>query len=220
MGEEENQVLKWVEGLPPDVKNAVFVHPSAGGNEFSRLAFYGDSVLDVYIRRNLLKMYPDADQGELTKKRAIIASTSSLSFIAKEWGLADLLEYQEGETPSAHTLANLTEAFVAAVVVHMDPVHNPAALGEFFSFLDRFFLPYWQSFLTEFADYKSLVQDILTEQGKSFRYKVISKDGPEHQPVFTVCLMVNGQEVSRGTGHNIKEAEQAAAAAFVEISAQ
>ena len=210
----ENPVAHWLSKIPPDLRREVFTHPSAGGRNFYRLAFYGDSILEVYIRKNLCEKYPQEDVGSLAKKRATLASTQALAFLAERWGLAQLLVYQEGEAPSDHTLASLVEAFIAAVAMTLGTASAPAVIR----FLDEAFMPYWDVILRDFADYKSQANEMMLRWGQAFHYEIISREGPDHSPRYTVCLILDGREVGRGTGRSVKEAEQAAAEEFLERS--
>ena len=49
-----------------------FTHKSINNspkNNYERLEFLGDSVLDIIISRELMREFPDGDEGLLTKKR-------------------------------------------------------------------------------------------------------------------------------------------------------
>ena len=46
-------------------------------------------------------------------------------------------------------------------------------------------------------------------------YEIESREGPDHDPVFTVSVPVAGFEPATGNGRSQREAEQAAAAAFL-----
>jgi ribonuclease-3 len=209
---KKNPIRRWLKRISPELREEVFIHPSAGGKNFYRLAFYGDSILEVYIRKNLCEKYPQDDVGSLARKRAILASTQALAFLAGRWGLTSLLAYQEGENPSDHTLASLVEAFIAAVAMTLGTRSAPAVVR----FLDEVFMPYWDVILRDFADYKSQAHEMMTRKGQAFHYKLVEKEGPDHSPRYTVCLILNGKEVSRGRGKSIREAEQAAAEEFLE----
>lgn len=211
MKAKKNPARGWLNKLSPELREEVFVHPSAGGRNFYRLAFYGDSILEVYIRKNLCLKYPQDDVGSLARKRAILASTQALAFLAGRWGLTPLLIYQEGEHPSDHTLASLAEAFIAAVAMTLGTRSAPTVVR----FLDEVFMPFWDVLLSDFADYKSQAQEIMTQRGQAFKYRLIEREGPDHSPRFTVCLILNGKEVGRGKGRSIREAEQAAAEEFL-----
>ena len=49
------------------------------------------------------------------------------------------------------------------------------------------------------------------------KYLLVSSEGPDHQPVFTVEVMVDGQVVAAGAGGKKSEAEVAAALAALTV---
>ena len=54
---------------------------------FDRMEFFGDSILNFVICRKIYKLFPDADEGALSKLRSILVSKKILSRIAREIGL-------------------------------------------------------------------------------------------------------------------------------------
>jgi ribonuclease-3 len=46
-------------------------------------------------------------------------------------------------------------------------------------------------------------------------YVIDNREGPDHQPVFTVSVQVAGFEPAQGTGSSRRAAEEAAASAFL-----
>ena len=59
---------------------------------------------------------------------------------------------------------------------------------------------------------KSKLQELIQGQGlKPPTYELVSSEGPDHGPVFTVNVLVNGQIVGTGAGGKKSEAEGAAA---------
>jgi len=202
-------ISRWLDALPEKVKQDVLIHPSAGGRQFYRLAFLGDSILDVFIRSRLLSDYPGEDVGELAKKRGVLASTLSLASVARSWGLEEILVYQEGEKPTDYVLASAVEALVAAVEIVL-------GRDEVMAMLKQEFWPHRDELLGLFADFKSMAHGVLTRRGRAFRYRLLEKKGPDHSPTYLVSLEVDGVEVARGEGHSMKEAEQAAAEIFLE----
>jgi ribonuclease-3 len=69
----------------------------------------------------------------------------------------------------------------------------------------------------ELRDWKTLLQETLQADGLRPTYRVISKQGPAHRPSFVSGVSVDGREVATGEGSSIKESEQAAARAALEI---
>jgi len=67
------------------------------------------------------------------------------------------------------------------------------------------------------ADAKTRLQEICQEGHRMTpRYRLLEQSGPDHQPLFTVAVLLDGEELARGRGASKKEAEQEAAAAAIE----
>ena len=79
------------------------------------------------------------------------------------------------------------------------------------------FTPEIEDALVSPADFKSALQERLARRGAVVRYDVVAEDGPPHDRTFEVTASVAGEEVARGSGRSKKDAEQAAAAAALEI---
>ena len=59
---------------------------------------------------------------------------------------------------------------------------------------------------------KSLLQELVQGQGLNPpTYNLVSSEGPDHGPIFTVDVLINGQIVGTGAGGKKSEAEGAAA---------
>src|SRR5262249_29846721 len=70
------------------------------------------------------------------------------------------------------------------------------------------------------ADYKSALQEKLQGNGcPAPEYALVEAIGPDHRRTFRVELRVAGATLSSGEGHTIKEAQQEAARAVLETSA-
>ncbi len=199
----------WLENLRDDLKEKAFTHPSAGGGEdFERLAFFGDAILEIFVRHWLLENYPCEPVGELSKKRAVIVSTKSLAYIARQWGIDKHLRFI-GE-PSPRVLATLTEAFVAAVGFSFGQEKTT-------EFLEQNLVPYIPFVLENFADHKSIVIEKLEKLKLNYEFRIVSKEGPPHAPTYTVELLVEGTRVAAGKGRSVAEAEQQAAYNYLDV---
>lgn len=71
----------------------------------------------------------------------------------------------------------------------------------------------WSAALTESAlDPKSALQVLLQSQGRGTpRYSVVSRQGPPHDPAFTVRVLSGDLPLAEGRGSNRREAEREAA---------
>lgn len=82
-------------GIPfrkPELLHAALFHPSYRNENalerkyqnFDRLEFFGDAILNFVICRRLYDLFPEADEGMLSKLRSILVSRRILARIAKE----------------------------------------------------------------------------------------------------------------------------------------
>jgi len=211
--------------LPPYLKAEAMTHvsyvneraPSSPTNE--RLEFLGDAVLYLSVAHWLYMRYPAAPEGDLTRMRAAAVSGHNLASVALSAGLGEHLRIGRGEEQSGgrsrpRLLAGALEALIGAVYSARgwDAAYNMVSelLMEPFSKEDGpvpTFVP---------VDAKTMAQEKVQRQpGTTLEYRVLAVEGPDHSPVYTVACIVGGVEVSRGQGQSKKEAEEAAAAAFL-----
>ncbi len=79
----------------PKLLEAALLHPSYRNENavrkdyanFDRMEFFGDAVLNFIICRKIYALFPDADEGVLSKLRSILVSRRILARIARETGL-------------------------------------------------------------------------------------------------------------------------------------
>jgi len=176
-----------------------------------RLEFLGDRVLGLVVAEDLYRRFPDVPEGQLARRLNALVSKSACAGVAKELGLPDLITRRGaggGITP--RVLADICEALVAAV--YLDGGIEAAR---------TVVLKHWKEGLesaeTTRRDPKSQLQEWAL--GKALPvpdYAVTGREGPDHAPFFTVSVSVEGHDVASGSGSNKREAEQAAAEAFLE----
>ena len=59
-------------------------HRSSSGSNNERLEFLGDSILSVIVSEELMKRFPSAREGQLTKMRSALVNRKKLSQLALE----------------------------------------------------------------------------------------------------------------------------------------
>ena len=178
-----------------------------------RLEFLGDAVIDAVIAQSLYEKYPDFNEGDLTKLRSNIVSGVSLANVARELDIGNYLLLGKGEEGSGgrnkeSNLANAFEALVGALF-----------LDRGYSTASQFILQNLNiespinCLMKNHKDSKTDFQ-ILVQSKTSFTpyYKLISKDGPDHDPTFVVEVRVEDKVVGTGVGTSINKAEMEAAA--------
>lgn len=187
------------------------------------LEFLGDAVLGLVIADVLYREYPTLDEGEKSKLKASLVSTLTLAKIAISLDLGSYLILGRGEekTGGRHKqalLADGCEALIAAL--YLDGGLEAAR-----AFILQEFRPYLDDASAggrASSDYKSALQERLQSEGRPVpEYRTVSEVGPDHDKVFEIEVVVNGQAVATAAGRNKKEAEQAAAQqALVQLFSQ
>lgn len=180
-----------------------------------RLEFLGDSVLGMIVCRYLYEKYPEFQEGELTKIKTVAVSTGIWALFARELELDRFLITGDEEFRKIdRVLAGLFEAFMGAYFLTFG-----------LEKLTELFLPLLDKNMNVVLDKrqealrKNTLQELIQAGGKNEppQYRVLSREGPVHLPFFRVGVSVNGEIVAEGTGHSIKEAENNAAAAALQI---
>jgi len=124
-----------VKSLP--VYRAALTHPSfrnenarstKGLEDFDRLEFLGDSVLNEVVCQKLFEKFPEADEGMLSKLRSILVSQKILSRIAQAMKLqhvlliSNSLRHNFKDFLKAKLLTDAFEALLAAI--YFDQGHD------------------------------------------------------------------------------------------------
>jgi ribonuclease-3 len=170
-----------------------------------RLEFLGDSVLNGRVAELVFQGYPELLEGDLTRIRAHLVRKTFLASVGRNEGLEDQIETS---VINDSVIADTVEAVIgAAYLIDKDLV---------FRTIDEIFNPS-EVDTDELRDWKTLLQETLQADGLRPTYRVLSKQGPPHRPSFVSAVSVDGNEVATGEGHSIKESEQAAARAALQI---
>jgi len=177
-----------------------------------RLEFLGDSIISFVISDYLFTKYPDLNEGNLTNLRSLLVNTKSLSEIARELEMGQLLKLSKGEEESkgrenATLLENSFEAFVGALFLDQ-------GLSGVSKFLKDVLFPKIQNLVDKkaFKDPKSLFQEKVQAQKQGAPvYKVLEEVGPAHAKTFKVGVFVSGKKMGEGIGKSKQIAEESAA---------
>ena len=193
--------------LPEPLRRRSLTHPSVADPYESngRLEFLGDSVLNNRVAELVFHGYPELLEGDLTRIRAHLVRKSFLATVGRGEGIEGSIE---SSVINDSVIADTVEAIIGAAYLidrelvfrTIDDIFNPSEVDT-----------------DELRDWKTLLQETLQADGLRPIYRVLSKDGPPHRPSFTSAVLVNGSEVSAGEGNSIKESEQTAARAALEI---
>ena len=182
-----------------------------------RFEFLGDAVLNLIVGHLLMRRYPDAKEGELSRSRAYLVNESQLARMARSFKLGAYIQLGKGEMQThgrekSSILADTYEALVAAI--YLDGGFDAA-----YKIIETNFLPLIEHMQAAASnhDYKSQLQEwVQVGHGSMPDYRIIREDGPDHDKTFRVGLKVLGIE-TEGNGKSKKVAEQEAAKKALEI---
>jgi ribonuclease-3 len=183
-------------------------HPSfSKKNNYERLEFLGDRVLGLIISDEIFHSYPDDSEGNLAKKISFLVCKNTLIKIADELRLEKhfIISKNIKQNSFDSIKANSLEALIAAIYLDSN-----------FSNTHRIVKKLWnnciQKINLDYHDPKSKLQEWSLKTNNILPvYEVKKKEGPDHNPIFTVNLKLNGKIRSIGVGKNKQDAEVMAA---------
>ena len=173
-----------------------------------RLEFLGDAVLELISSEFLFFANRKTPEGELTRMRASMVCEPSLAFCAREIGLGEYLLLGKGEEVTGgrqrdSVTSDALEALIGAIY-----------LDGGFANAKEFVLKFILTDIEKkklFYDSKTILQEVVQGQHENLSYVLLEEVGPDHDKNFTVGVMIGERQVSTGTGHTKKSAEQEAA---------
>lgn len=180
---------------------------------YERLEFLGDRVLGLLIAELLLERFPNSAEGKLAPRLAALVSGRVLADVARSFGLGGFILMSDGESAAGtrdrrSVLADCCEAIIGAL-------YRDGGLEAARAFVHRLWLPLIDDVEPRVA--KTELQEWLQARGLPLpEYVVVDREGPPHQPVFTIELTVSGQEPVRATGRSKRAAELEAAEMMLE----
>lgn len=186
-----------------------YVNEHKAKNDYERLEFLGDAVLDLVVADYLYTHYKETE-GEMTKVRASYVCENANYCYATGLGLSKYIlvghgEQKEGGNFKKAIVADIFEALMGAIYIDLgfSTVRNVIL---------KVVVPYIEDpNVTFFSDYKSSLQEYVQTEQKSLEYKLVNEEGPAHDKRFTVDVVIDNIVYGTGVGTSKKEAEQEAA---------
>ncbi len=179
------------------------------GNE--RLEFLGDRVLSLAISDLLLRRFPQEQEGQLARRHASLVSARTLVEIAEAVGLREHMIVYRGAPPA--TPAILSDMFEAVLgAIFLDAGFDAAA-----GVVERLWGERLGSQHPAPRPPKTQLQEWAQARGLALpAYRLVGREGSEHEPVFLVEVTAGRLPAAQGRGQTKREAESAAAAVMLE----
>src|SRR6202022_2720002 len=171
--------------------------PGKRGDSYQRLEFLGDHVLGLIVSDMLYRAFPNANEGELSKRLADLVRKESCADVAKSLALLDDIKLGAvgagaGARLRKSVLGDICEAVIGAVF--LDGGYSAAA-----QFVERNWTGRMHKPLRPLRDPKTVLQE--WAQGKGLPtpvYREIERTGPHHDPQFRVAVDLPGLAPAEG----------------------
>jgi ribonuclease III len=193
-------------------------HRSVGAQNYERLEFLGDGLLNFVVGAALYEREPGAEEGALSLLRAALVREETLARCARGLRLGQYLELGESERKSGGNrrdsiLADVLEALIGAVYLDggfaaAQAVCLQVLAAEFSSLPDPDTL----------KDSKTRLQEWLQARSRPLpNYEILSESGPPHRRVFRIrCTLSDAGLLAEASGASRRAAEQDAARKLLE----
>ena len=192
--------------------NQAFTHKSLDTKprkNYERLEFLGDAVIDIIVSRELMRDFPEGDEGLLTQRRAALVQKPYLASIGHLLDLMDYLMIEKSvnldiEKIAEKQQANLFEALIGAIYLDggIEPCRKLILETVWTYRHEAWKTTNYKGKLIEYCHSKNIENPL-------FLVKDIS--GPDHQRTFEIKVKIGMKKFSSGMGTNKKTAEQTAA---------
>jgi ribonuclease-3 len=212
---------RWIEdtlGAPPRDRalyERAMTHSSREESDYERLEFLGDRVLGLVMARWLYERHPDEPEGKLSWRLNALVAGSVCAEVGREMGLRPHLRLgkqarDDGAADSDNVLGDVVEALIGALYID----HG-------FDAAERFVHARWEGRLDDQRRAPQHPKSALQEWAAAHRrkppvYAVTAREGPQHNPRFTVTVSIKGAGEASAEGTSKQEAETAAAKALLE----
>ncbi len=185
---------------------------SESSNE--RLEFLGDAILDAVIAEYLYNRFPNEDEGYLTKIKSKLVSRKTLSSIAEDMELREIIRYQKGRSINLNTLeGNAFEAIMGAIYLDggFHAVKKTINHHVFRKYVDL------NRLLEEEIDFKSKLFIWSQKKQLKLEFEVLTEENLGGSWEYLVQAKVNSVNYGQGKGTSKKMAEQAASKETLEL---
>ena len=179
-----------------------------------RLEFLGDRVLGLVIAQALIARFPKEAEGTLAPRLNGLVRRETLAKVAEAVNLGAYMKMARSESQSGGRrkqgmLADAMEAVIAAVFLD-------SGLQAARDVILEGWRPHLEAQDAAPIDAKTALQEWAQGRGQPLPiYTVVSREGPDHNPVFRIEASLSSGEKAQGEDNSKRSAQQAAATALL-----
>jgi ribonuclease-3 len=173
---------------------------------YQRLEFLGDRVLGLVMAHALFEAFRGENEGGLAKRHTALVQGITCSLIGQKHNIADFIilsnsEKEAGVHLNENIIADVVESMIGAIYIDGG-----------YENVQRVVLHLWGDMVNTLEDVpqdpKTELQEWVQARGLSLpQYEIIGKSGPDHAPIFSIELKIEGSSpvVSEGTSRRQTE---------------
>ena len=182
-------------------------HKSANQKDNNeKLEFLGDRVIGLVLSKKLFDLYPDENEGVLDKRFANLVNRKICCEIG--WSI-DIHKYiiignakKKINKRDEKIISDCCEALIAAIYIDQG-----------FNFVKEFILRIWKKNISKstitILDSKTKLQEYSLKCFKKLpQYRLVSTEGPRHNPIYKISVSITGSKQFIGAGNSKQQAEQ------------
>jgi len=175
-------------------------------NNNEKLEFLGDRVIGLVLSKKLFDLYPLESEGVLDKRFASMVNRKICCEIGWSIGIHNYIKIGDKKKKVSKNdekiISDCCEALIGAIFIDQG-----------FEYVKKFILRIWKKHIDRSSvtilDSKTRLQE---HSLKSFKrlpyYKLISSEGPRHNPIFKISVSIVGSKQYVGKGSSKQIAEQ------------
>ena len=202
----------------PQILYRELTHRSHSTENYERLEFLGDAVLDMVLSETLYNQFQELEEGKLSRIRAHLVNQKALAAIARDIELDKHLILGKGERSTGKNRDSILSDSLEALI---GSVYIDGGFEEVQTIIQKLFHEMIRDINSDdlFIDSKSALQEALQKNNMELpRYNLKKTQGEQHEQIFEVeCIVSSINLTTNGIGKNLKTAEQEAAQKALEI---
>lgn len=187
------------------------IHKKGVKNSNERLEFLGDAILGSVVAEVLFKKFPYKDEGFLTEMRSKMVNRSHLNQLSKKLGIGDMIDYDAKLNNQGNKNSSLFgDAFEAIIgAIYLDKGYE---FTRHF-IINRILIPHVDIDHLEQTEsnFKSRLLEWAQREGKEISFELVDEKNHGQSRLFTVRVMISGEEMGIGQDFSKKNAEKNAA---------
>jgi len=171
-----------------------------------KLEFLGDRVLGLILSQKLFELYPNESEGVLDKRFAALVNRKICCEVGWRIGINKHIlvgnKKRKIDKNDEKIVSDCCEALIAAIYIDQG-----------FTFVKNFILKIWKmnidkSIITILDSKTKLQEHSLKFYKKLPSYRIVSSEGPRHNPIYKISVSIVDSKSFIGVGNSKQQAEQ------------